>query len=1463
MKHFKLAFIAAICFFPAWLGAKQVSPETARQVAEAQVRSLNQLRSAQELNLVYTETTGSKTVSGAPAKVSGNTSADVLYYVFNAGDRGFVIVSGDDIAVPVLGYSDNGAYDPANLPPDFVYYMNCLADEIKEGIAKNFTQSEKSKEQWEVYIMGNVSSLRAATAVSPILTTKWNQGTPYNDNCPLIGSDRTVTGCVATAMAQIMKRHNHPATRTVTIPAYTTKTKGLSIPAFAGTTYNWASMTDTYNTSSSSASKTAVATLMYHCGAGAKMDYNIAAVGGSGAITTDAALALVTYFDYDQSLRYLQRAYYSNNDWETLLRNEIDAARPVFYTGSNPSSGHAFVCDGYDNTGKFHFNWGWGGYQDGYFVTTSLNPGGGGTGAGAGTYNQDQGILINIKPNAGGVKSDDIKIIPQFHISASKTTLDRGESFTVNAPVKNMGLFDFTGNVGIAIVDNSDNILHVIGQESINLPPGYYFPSPFNIDCTIPAAFTPGDCRIRVVYKSTDASQWSIATGTPGYTDVLNLTITDTLPRTYGIKIVNGSNLTSSVSSVNRGATFTVSARYVNKGTTTAIGDYGIALVDNNDQILEIIGVSYTNVSIEPGYSFNNPFDAICGISSAITPGNYKLRAVFRPAGENWSIIYAEASNIDILSLTVNATILPDDSDVRMAMDFVVSSNPVNQFSPLSIQTRVFNLSSAATSFVGILELGLYDSAGILQEVIGTENAVLPNNYRGYYFTFNTSSVNLPGGIYYLSLYQKGTDSAKKKVAANGYNNNLPITVIGVSPNVISVSPANGATDVPLSGQLIITFDKAMNTASGTGVVTLGGGVVSDEYKTWSSDNKVCTIPYLGLAYSSNYTFNISEFKDASGNVMNAVTSGYSFQTVAAPPATTWNPQNGSTNWSDNANWTDGVPGTITKVTIPGDVLSFPVLEESDNANAAEIHFAPGAQIGNQSLLTYTKAFVGYDFNNTDKRERWLMLSIALKEVYPGDFVFGGYPLTWLRTFASTGGGSTAKGSWVNIRGSRDAFSFGDGFVLWLNKDGGANDKSDKGLKLLENCIFELPYFQYLTAPSPEYDRYHAVNLAQDYNESNNTSTLYNFSIQDGEYKRLAGSSYEITRNTTAGYQLAGSEVVKTINFEDGIFALTGNPYMASLDFDKLQAGNVNAIKPNYQVWTGSGYSAYSSFGSSGEISDNTLDQYISPLQGFIVEKSGSASTNQLVFNEDMSTAVSGTQLRSSVSNENRITLEAWTPKTGVRAIIAKSERGQDEFGDMDVRKIINSISEVPEIYTLKPYKGSLIAVGVNVINNDDLLIPTGLTTSYSGDIKLSFSGMDTYGAKISFIDSELNKEIDLTGLASCDYVVNYTPATVDGQAAACENRFFLRISKTATGLKETMVERVNVYEGNGLIHAVSGTFNPIREVLVYNQQGALIYRKSAINMISHTVDRNLSSGVYIVKVISEKNVDNVKVIVR
>lgn len=320
----------------------------------------------------------------------------VDFYVFNRNqDGGFVIVSGDDQVAPVLGYADAGSFNEQDVPDGLQYWL----DEYQRQLEYIKTHPEQVRK-----ING------FSRSVKPLVTTRWNQSAPYNNMCPTYTSNgstyRAVTGCAATACAQIMNYHKWPKQGTGS-HSYdcdlnkSGQVKTLSVD-FSQSVYEWELMDDVYDSNSLSTHNSAVAKLMYDVGVSANMGYGAASGAGNGAIYN----ALINYFGYDKGMRMEIRDCYGIEAWEKMLTDELDAKRPVYYTGYTPTGGHAFVFDGYNTDGFFHVNWGWGGSSDGYFLVSMLNPKDQGIGSFEGGYNTNQAIIINFKPDEGGTPTD-------------------------------------------------------------------------------------------------------------------------------------------------------------------------------------------------------------------------------------------------------------------------------------------------------------------------------------------------------------------------------------------------------------------------------------------------------------------------------------------------------------------------------------------------------------------------------------------------------------------------------------------------------------------------------------------------------------------------------------------------------------------------------------------------------------------------------------------------------------------------------------------------------------------------------------------------------------------------------------------------------------------------------------------------------------------------------------------------
>ena len=358
----KLALLLVLLMSTIGMNANPIDMRTAQEVAVKFMNANTQtpLRGSNDLQLVTTYSI---------------SRGDAAFYVFNTS-HGFVIVSADDCATPVLGYSDESQFDTEDIPIQLQEYLQDFVEQIQYGIENHLEADEATARQWElVQFIGHLTEQRATTVVEPLLTDTWGQGCYYNAKCPEDpdGScGHVVTGCVATSFAQIMRYWGYPATgigsHTYTPPGYPEQTAN-----FGATTYDWANMPDRLSASSSSEQIDAVATLMWHCGVAINMEYG---PNGSGASPYFIPSALVNYFGYSNELSIVRKNNYSDEDWLALMKNCLDLSCPIHYSGDDSSDGggHAFICDGYDSNDFLHFNWGWSGSYNGYYSINAMNP---------------------------------------------------------------------------------------------------------------------------------------------------------------------------------------------------------------------------------------------------------------------------------------------------------------------------------------------------------------------------------------------------------------------------------------------------------------------------------------------------------------------------------------------------------------------------------------------------------------------------------------------------------------------------------------------------------------------------------------------------------------------------------------------------------------------------------------------------------------------------------------------------------------------------------------------------------------------------------------------------------------------------------------------------------------------------------------------------------------------------------
>lgn len=442
-KQFLLMMI--LCLTASMVWAERIDVATARKVAGSVAQRegvTSGLRSASDLSLVYAAAPGQ---SGSALR-SGVMEGSADYFVFNfPGEKGFAIVAGDDRVRPVLGYSDEGSFDPDNLPENLRGMLAYYQDQITWANDKGIEATPDIAAEWSRLMSG--TALRAAGEPVLLRTANWSQGEPYNRQTPIIKGEHAVTGCVATAMGIIMKYHEYPI-RAVNPPEWNYYSVDGRYQGFQLTydDYDWANMLDTYtSTSYNDTQADAVAELLYHCGANVGMKYTLKE---SGTPTVFVARALSDVFGYSHSIRYLQKDDYRWEEWKEMLKNELDAGYPVIYDGQSNSGGHAFVCDGYNNEELYHINWGWGGLYNGNFVLSLLDSKGNGLG-----YSEGQGMLLNIRPEQTGERYYMRPSLRNAYYTKS------GNSASVSFDFEYFALYDHTFYIGLGVVDQNNQII--------------------------------------------------------------------------------------------------------------------------------------------------------------------------------------------------------------------------------------------------------------------------------------------------------------------------------------------------------------------------------------------------------------------------------------------------------------------------------------------------------------------------------------------------------------------------------------------------------------------------------------------------------------------------------------------------------------------------------------------------------------------------------------------------------------------------------------------------------------------------------------------------------------------------------------------------------------------------------------------------------------------------------------------
>lgn len=385
------------------------------------------------------------------------------FYAFNYGNDAFVIVAGDDISFPILAYSFSNGF-PSRVPANIDAFLSDLTRELDAAIGQRILQDESVASQWDGLMYGTMAPKDASDTVGPLLSTQWDQNQYYNSLCPLdsaTSSYHTPVGCEAVAMAQIIRFWQYPMNPRGSY-SYNSDYGVLGVN-FDTVEYSYTLMPNQVSSGTPTSQVYEVASLLYHCGISLHMDYG---PNGSSATNASARASLVNHFGYSANMSIASKAYYSTS-WNNMLKAELDANRPLIYSGRTSSNeGHAFVCDGYTSN-YFHFNFGWSGWGDGYYLTSAINP----TALGVldlGQYNSNQAAIFGIQPDSAA------NVLLSQNIGNSSFVVDRPLDFynikALNAFSNNQFGGTCSHYITFAAQDSSKRLcLEIVNPNSENL----------------------------------------------------------------------------------------------------------------------------------------------------------------------------------------------------------------------------------------------------------------------------------------------------------------------------------------------------------------------------------------------------------------------------------------------------------------------------------------------------------------------------------------------------------------------------------------------------------------------------------------------------------------------------------------------------------------------------------------------------------------------------------------------------------------------------------------------------------------------------------------------------------------------------------------------------------------------------------------------------------------------------------
>ena len=748
-------------------------------------------------------------------KVSNTFQSNYAAYYILHSDSGFVIIAGNDVVTPIIGYSYNSSVSKNNeLPDNLKWWLESKANDIHYAIENNITASEDIKLQWENLLHNqNLSNkdndILLANSLEPLCETKWDQTFPYNSGCP----GNSPTGCVATAMAQIMKYWEYPKWGIGTHCYWSNTYQKQLCADFKNTAYSWNNMPNKLDSNSNKTYVNAIAELMYHCGVAVEMIYW---ANESGAYTTGLTLdypsypdtliewvsmnmpcaltSLTKYFGYKNTIKPLPRhklwidwneyqAYYSPNyttdEWINILKTELDAKRPILYSGG----GHAFICDGYNSNDYLHFNWGWSGMYDGYFNVDKLSPGTGGTGAGTGTFNgYTEAIIMGIEsPNGIPLKPPSL-MIATADMNYNFGAIDSGSTFKV----KEYKLSNGSSNQDLKITsmklsnDTDEEVYDLSGTTFNTIAP--------NGERNIILKFTPkkiGKFEGKIIIKSNATNS------------EVELKFQGEVKQPPKPKLVIATaDMSYDFGVVDSGSSFKVKEYTLSNNSNLPLQITSIKLSDDTDkEIYDLSGTAFNIIAP----------DSERKIILKFTPNK-----VGKFDGK--IIINSNASNSEVELNFKGEVLLPKPKLIIATSDMSYNFGVVDSGS--SFKVKEYTLSNNSSIPIQITSINLSDDTDTeIYNLSGTAfNTIAPDSERKIILKFTSAKVGIFDGK--IIIISNASNSEVElnftgEVEPNAIFENTSFDNIVINPNPASDN-INLTFDIQKAGNLIITLNNIL-----------------------------------------------------------------------------------------------------------------------------------------------------------------------------------------------------------------------------------------------------------------------------------------------------------------------------------------------------------------------------------------------------------------------------------------------------------------------------------------------------------------------------------------------------------------------------------------------------------------------------------------------------------------------------